>query len=82
MTLEDRILVVNNNGFLSLKILGDSKTVINCFNKVISVLLYYDINKIYLEAIRDLNIYSFQHIYNSINKLTELHFLWLINVLI
>ena len=37
MTLRDVILAVKNNGFLNLEIEGDSKIVIDCFNKRISI---------------------------------------------
>ena len=37
MILTDDILAVKNNGFLSLQIEGDSKIVIDCFNKRINV---------------------------------------------
>ena len=37
MALRDGILAAKNNGFLSLEIEGDSKIVIDCYNKRISV---------------------------------------------
>ena len=37
MTLRDGILAIKNNGFLRLEMEGDSKIVIDCFNKRIDV---------------------------------------------
>ena len=33
MTLRDNVLAVKNNEFLNLKIEGDLKTIIDCYNK-------------------------------------------------
>ena len=59
MVLRDGILATKNNDFLSLEIEGDSKIVIDCYNRRISVpcsikILMEDIWKLS----RDLNIYS------------------------
>ena len=67
---------VNNystpNGFLSLEIEGDYKIVIVCYNKRISVPLFY---KILMEDIwklsRDLSIYSYHHVYRETNRIAD-----------
>lgn len=43
MILKNNILIVINNGFLNLEIKGDSKIVMDCYNKNINIfsLLYY-----------------------------------------
>ena len=63
MTLRDGILAAKNNGFLSSEIKGDSKIVIDCCNKRISVpcsikILMEDIWKLSW----DLNMYSCNHV--------------------
>ena len=65
MVLRDGILAAKNNGFLSLEnIEGNSKIVIDCFNKRINVpcsirVLIEDI----WELSRDLNIHSCHHVF-------------------
>ena len=39
MILRDDILVVNNNEFLNMEIVGDSKVVIDYYNKKINILV-------------------------------------------
>ena len=57
MVLRDSILAAKNNGFLSLEIEGDSKIVIDHFNKMISIPC--SIRKLS----DDLNFYSCHHVY-------------------
>ena len=64
MTLKDNMLVVKNKGFLNLKIKGDSKIIIDFYNKKSNIhnsimLLIKDTWKFY----RDLNIYNCHYIY-------------------
>ena len=63
IALRYSILAVNNNGFLSLEIEGDSKIIIDCFNKRISVsyssrILMKNIWKLS----EGLNIYNSHHV--------------------
>ena len=61
--LRDVILATKNKGFLDLEIEGDSKIIMDCYNKKINphssiMLLIVDIWKLSLE----LNIYDCQHV--------------------
>ena len=72
MTLRDGILASKNNGFVSLEIEGDSKIVIDCFNKMISApcsirVLMEDIYNLS----RDLNIHSCHHVYRESNRTVD-----------
>ena len=70
MTLRYGILATK--GFLNLNIEGDSKIVIDCYNKNINIpssilLLMKDIWK----SSQDLNIYVCQHVYRETNRTTN-----------
>ena len=72
MSIRDGILVIKNNGFLSLKIEGDSKIVMNCYNKRISVsysikILIQDIWKLS----RNLINYSCHNPYKEANRIAN-----------
>ena len=61
-----------NNGFLNLKIEGDFKVMIDCYNKNYSlpisiIILMEDIWKLS----HDLNIYNCCHIYREVNRTTN-----------
>ena len=63
---------IRNNDFLNLKIEGDSKIVIDCYDKRTSVpcsikILIEDIWKLS----RDLNIYSCHHVYREANRTVD-----------
>ena len=72
MTLRDNVLVVKNNEFLNLKIEGDLKTIIDCYNKKSNIhssiiLLMKDTWKLS----QDLIVCNYHHIYKKSNKTTN-----------
>ena len=71
MALRDGILAAKNNGFLSLEIEGDSKIVIDSYNKRISVPCSIKILEDIWKLSRDLNIYSCHHVYREANRTAD-----------
>ena len=72
MVLRDDILTVKNNSFLNLEIEGDSRIIIDYYNKKSNIpssimLLMKDIWKLSY----DLNIYDYHHIYWETNRTTD-----------
>ena len=72
MVLRDDILTVKNNSFLNLEIEGDSRIIIDYYNKKSNIpssimLLMKDIWKLSY----DLNIYDCCHIYWKANRTTD-----------
>ena len=72
MTLRDNVLAVKNNEFLNLKIEGDLKTVIDCYNKKSnihsSIML---LMKGTWKLSQDLIVCNCHHIYKKSNKTTN-----------
>ena len=69
MALRDGMLAVKRKGFLNLEIEGDSKIVIDCYNKKINIhnsilLLMEDI----WNLSQSLNIYVCRHVYRECNR--------------
>lgn len=72
MALKDDMQATKNNEFLNLKIGGNSKIIINCYNKKSSIpssitLLMEDIRKL----TQDLDIFNYRHIYREANQTTD-----------
>ena len=72
MTSRDGVLNTKNNGFLNLDIEGDSKVVIDGYNKKSNIpssimLLMEDVWKI----TQDLNVCICRHVYREVNGTTD-----------
>ena len=72
MALRNDILAAKNKGYSNIEIEGDSKIVIDCYNKIINIpssimLVMEDIWKLF----QGLHIYECLHVYKEANCLTK-----------